>query len=75
MELTILLAFPGGTEWLLILVIVLLFFGGKKLPGLMRGLGRSVREFNEAKSGKANKDDDNKAIEPDTKEVKSNLEE
>lgn len=44
-------AMPGGTEWLLILLVVLLFFGGRKIPDLMRGLGRSVREFNEAKEG------------------------
>lgn len=42
---------PGGTEWILILLVVILFFGGKKIPDLMRGLGRSVREFNEAKDG------------------------
>ncbi len=40
---------PGGTEWLLILLVVLLFFGGKKIPDLMRGIGRGVREFNDAK--------------------------
>ena len=35
---------------LLVLAIVLLFFGGKKIPELMRGLGEGVREFNAAKS-------------------------
>ena len=35
---------------LLVLAIVLLFFGGKKIPELMRGLGEGVREFNSAKS-------------------------
>ncbi|MDE3183810.1 MAG: twin-arginine translocase TatA/TatE family subunit [Bacteroidota bacterium] len=40
---------PGGTEWILILLVVLLFFGGKKIPDLMRGIGRGVREFNDAK--------------------------
>lgn len=44
-----LFAMPGGTEWLLILLVVLLFFGGKKIPDLMRGIGRGVREFNDAK--------------------------
>lgn len=42
---------PGGTELILIALVILLFFGGKKIPDLMRGLGRSVREFNEAKDG------------------------
>lgn len=45
----LLLAMPGGTEWLLILLVVLLFFGGKKIPDLMRGIGKGVREFNDAK--------------------------
>jgi len=35
---------------LLVLGIALLFFGGKKIPELMRGLGEGVREFNAAKS-------------------------
>jgi sec-independent protein translocase protein TatA len=35
---------------ILIALIVLLLFGGKKIPELMRGLGRGVREFNDAKS-------------------------
>lgn len=40
----------GFNEILIILVIVLLLFGGKKIPELMRGLGKGMREFNEAKS-------------------------
>lgn len=40
----------GTNEIIIILVIVLLMFGGKKIPELMRGLGRGVREFNDAKS-------------------------
>ncbi len=46
---TLLFAMPGGTEWLLILLVILLFFGGRKIPELMRGLGKGVREFNDAK--------------------------
>ena len=37
-------------EIVIILVIVLLLFGGKKIPELMRGLGKGVREFNDAKT-------------------------
>jgi sec-independent protein translocase protein TatA len=44
-----LLSMPGGSEWILILLVVLLFFGGKKIPDLMRGIGKGVREFNDAK--------------------------
>lgn len=40
----------GFNEILIILIIVLLLFGGKKIPELMRGLGRGVREFNDAKT-------------------------
>ncbi|MFM6347117.1 MAG: twin-arginine translocase TatA/TatE family subunit, partial [Dolichospermum sp.] len=41
----------GVTEIVLILVIVLLFFGGKKIPELMKGLGRGVKEFKDASKG------------------------
>lgn len=40
---------PGGPEMIWIFVIVLLLFGGKKIPELMRGLGNGIREFNDAK--------------------------
>jgi len=40
----------GGQEMILILIVVLLLFGGRKIPELMRGLGRGVREFNDAKN-------------------------
>lgn len=40
----------GFNEILIILIIVLLLFGGKKIPELMRGLGKGVREFNDAKN-------------------------
>jgi len=44
-----LLAF-GTNEMIIIVVVVLLLFGGRKIPELMRGLGKGVREFNDAKS-------------------------
>lgn len=40
----------GGQEILVILLIVLLLFGGRKIPELMRGLGKGIREFNSAKA-------------------------
>ena len=39
-----------GPEMLIIMFAILLLFGGKKIPELMRGLGRGIREFNDAKS-------------------------
>jgi len=39
----------GATEIMLIAFVVLLLFGGKKIPELMRGLGKGVREFKDAK--------------------------
>lgn len=45
-----LISMPGGSEWILIILVVLLMFGGKKIPELMRGVGRGIREFNDAKS-------------------------
>lgn len=40
----------GGKEIWIILIVVLILFGGRKIPELMRGLGRGIREFNDAKS-------------------------
>ena len=40
----------GWNEILLILLVVLLLFGGRKIPELMRGLGRGMREFQDAKN-------------------------
>lgn len=40
---------PGGSEMILIVIVVLLMFGGKKIPELMRGLGKGMREFKDAK--------------------------
>lgn len=44
------ISMPGGTEWVLIILAVLILFGGRKIPEFMRGLGRGIREFNDAKT-------------------------
>lgn len=49
-----LLSFLGGQEMIVLLVLVLLLFGGKKIPELMRGLGRGIREFQDAKNNVGN---------------------
>jgi len=43
------IAMPGGSEWIFIIIAVLVLFGGRKIPEFMRGLGRGIREFNDAK--------------------------
>lgn len=49
----LLLGLPSGAEWLIIGLLFLLLFGGKKIPELMKGLGKGVKSFkdgvNEAK--------------------------
>ncbi len=47
-SLTIPLGFMGGYEWILIVVVILLLFGGRKIPELMRGLGSGIKEFKDA---------------------------
>jgi sec-independent protein translocase protein TatA len=47
---TLLLSMPGGMEWVLIILAVLILFGGRKIPEFMRGIGKGIREFNDAKS-------------------------
>lgn len=49
-----LLGMPGGSEWLLILLAILVLFGGRKIPELMRGVGKGIREFNDAKNNVKN---------------------
>jgi sec-independent protein translocase protein TatA len=54
-----LLGVLGTHEIIIILVIVLLLFGGRKIPELMKGLGRGVREFNDAKNNVRKEIEDN----------------
>ncbi len=69
MNSTVILAFLGMPEIILILLVVLLLFGGKKIPELMRGIGRGVREFNDAKDSVKN--EIRKGMEEDPKADKS----
>ena len=50
MENMILLFMPGGWEFVAIIFVILLLFGGKKIPELMRGLGSGIKEFNNARN-------------------------
>lgn len=42
---------PGGWEWIIVALVVLLLFGAKRLPELARGLGQGIREFKGAING------------------------
>ena len=57
----------GPTELIIVLVIVLLIFGPKRLPGLGKQLGSGMREFKDSISGKGGRDDDDDDDEPDAK--------
>lgn len=50
MKLSALLFLPSGYELVIIVFVILLLFGGRKIPELMRGLGKGIREFNSARS-------------------------
>jgi sec-independent protein translocase protein TatA len=47
MNIALLLGMPGGWEWIVILVVILLLFGGSRLPQLAKALGQSKRAFQE----------------------------
>jgi sec-independent protein translocase protein TatA len=51
MNLFVVLGIIGPTEIILILVIVLLLFGGRKIPELMKGIGKGAREFKKGLNG------------------------
>ncbi len=53
-----------GWEWIIIALVVLLLFGGKKIPELMRGLGKGVKSFKQGM----------KEVEDDVKEIKKEIE-
>ena len=44
-----LLGMPGGSEWIFIILAIILLFGGRKIPELMKGIGKGMREFKDAK--------------------------
>lgn len=62
MNLFVLLGMIGPWQIILIVVIVLLLFGGKKIPELMRGIGKGAREF---KKGLSEDDEDDKSKDSD----------
>jgi sec-independent protein translocase protein TatA len=61
----------GGGEIMVILLVVLLFFGSKSIPNLAKGLGKGLREFREASEGiKKEIEQSARTIEEETKKIK-----
>ena len=60
MNTNFLLGVIGPWQIIVIIAVVLLFFGGKKIPELMKGLGKGVREFKDGIEGKDESKDTNK---------------
>lgn len=62
---TILLGMPGASEWIIILVIVVVLFGARKIPDLARGLGKGITEFKRGLKEPPESDSDTKQLEDD----------
>lgn len=52
----LLVTFPHGAEWIVILIVVLLLFGARKLPDLANSMGRSIKEFRRGAEGSLDDD-------------------
>ena len=48
MDTTLAFGMPGGWEWIVIGLFLVVFFGAKKIPEIARGLGKGIREFKDA---------------------------
>ncbi len=66
MELLVLLGIPGPWQVVLIVLVVLLLFGGRKIPELMKGLGQGMKEFKKATNEE--KKSEEQAVEEQEKE-------
>ncbi len=53
---------PGPQELIIVLFIVILLFGAKKLPELAKGLGKGIREFKSASSGEYDDEDEDEKV-------------
>ncbi|MEI6695700.1 MAG: twin-arginine translocase TatA/TatE family subunit [Bacteroidota bacterium] len=66
----ILLGIFGGQEIILVIIAILILFGGKKIPELMHGIGKGINEFNKAKDGVYNgKDNQSSNAEKEKREM------
>jgi len=57
---TIFLGFVGPWQWIIIGLAILLLFGGRKLPELMKGLGTGIKEFKDATKSEEEEEEDKK---------------
>lgn len=64
----------GGMEWLVVIFAVLLLFGGRKIPELMKGLGKGIREFNDARSSANTELREGMRDPEERRKIKSNIE-
>ncbi|RKU24584.1 twin-arginine translocase TatA/TatE family subunit [Candidatus Poribacteria bacterium] len=62
--------FTGGWEWIIILALVVLLFGAKKLPELARGIGKSITTFKSGLNEGQSEDDDTTVQDKDTPQEK-----
>ena len=65
MELLIILGIPGPWQIILIVLVVLLLFGGRKIPELMKGLGQGMKEFKKATKEENKPEEEQPEIEQD----------
>jgi sec-independent protein translocase protein TatA len=61
---SLVMGLPGGMEWVILLVVALLLFGGQRIAGMGKGAGRAIREFKEEMSAPTGVEAP-KAAEPD----------
>ena len=61
MELLIILGIPGPWQIILIVLVILLLFGGRKIPELMKGLGQGMKEFKKATKDESGAEDEEDA--------------
>lgn len=71
MNLFIIAGFIGPQEIIIILIIVLLLFGGRKIPELMKGLGKGMKEFKKATKDEDGDDDQQKEKKEDPEKIES----
>lgn len=68
-----LISMPSGGEWLWIVLAIVILFGGRKIPELAKGIGKGIREFNDAKDGVKKEIEDGMRSEPKSTTTNSSI--